>query len=223
MPLAPDKKPESMGQTAYRQLREAIETGVLAPGDRISVNGLADQLSISRTPVREAIAWLETDGLIVHQPYLGRVVAQLDHQMVNELYAVRMMLEPAAAAMAARNATDAEIAVLKEMVVFEQSILDNAIERARHNRRFHEAVYRTAHNRYVISTLNALQTSMILLGPATANNPDRLKTAYAEHVDLVECIAARDANGAEKLIARHLAEGQRVHIKYLLGRQQPPT
>lgn len=219
MPHIPEKKPESLGQAAYRQLQEAIETGVLKPGDRVSVNALADRLAISRTPVREAIAWLETDGLIVHQPYLGRVIAELDHQMVNELYALRFVIEPAAVGMAAKNATDAEIDVLREMLEFERSVLNDPIERERHNRRFHNALYRTAHNRYVISTLRALQTPMILLGPATATNPKRLQDAYAEHAELVECIAAHDADGARTAMVRHLTGGQRARVSYLLNRQ----
>jgi DNA-binding GntR family transcriptional regulator len=220
MPRAHDNKTKSLGQAAYEQLHEAIETGVLKPGDRISVNGLADTLKISRTPVREAISWLETDGLIVHEPYLGRVVAELDHQMVNELYSIRMVLETAAVGMAAKNASDAEIEVLKGMLEFERSVLHDPIERERQNRRFHQAVYRTAHNRYLISTLSALQTPMVLLGPATASDPSRLENAYAEHAELVDCIARRDAAGAQAVITRHLAGGQRVRINHMLQNQR---
>lgn len=73
-------------------------------------------MKISRTPVREAISWLETDGLIVHEPYVGRVVDRLDLQMVNELYTIRQLLEMSAAGMAVQNASEAEVSVLQEMV-----------------------------------------------------------------------------------------------------------
>jgi DNA-binding GntR family transcriptional regulator len=218
MPATPTNKNKSMGQAAYEQLHEAIETGALKPGDRISVNGLADSMNISRTPVREAIAWLETDGLIVHEPYLGRVVAQLDHQMVTELYAIRLVLETAAAGLAARNASDAEIKVLQDMVAFEASVLHQPIERERHNRRFHEVIYRSAHNRYLLSTLSALQTPMILLGPATASHPERVDEAYAEHRELVKAIAARDAEASQHVMRQHLEAGQRVRIATMMRR-----
>ena len=220
MPKVKDNTARSLGRVAYDRLLEAIETGLLKPGDRISVNGLADTLKISRTPVREAISWLETDGLIVHEPYLGRVVGHLDLQMVNELYAIRQVLEVAAAGMAARSASDAEISVLKEMLEYERSVLDKPVERERHNRRFHKAIYRSAYNRYLLSTLSALQTPMLLLGPATASDPRRLYAAYEEHIELVETIAQHDVEGAKASIARHLAAGLRAHTSFILRNQR---
>ncbi len=209
-----------MGQAAYGQLHEAIETGVLKPGDRISVNALAETLQMSRTPVREAIAWLETDGLIAHEPYLGRVVAALDRQMITELYAIRLVLETTAAGLAAQNASEAEVAVLQDMIELEQQVLADPIKRERHNRRFHEAIYRSAHNRYLLTSLKALQTPMILLGPATANDPARLESACAEHVTLVESIARHDVEAARDAITRHLAGGQRARLRHMMQREQ---
>lgn len=209
-------KQQSLGQVAYDLLYQAIETGQLKSGDRISVNGLAETLKISRTPVREAISWLETDGLIVHEPYLGRVVARLDVQMVNELYAMRQLLEVSAAGMAAQNATEAEISVLRDMVEFEATILDQPVERERHNLAFHRAIYRSAHNRYLLSTLSALQTPMVLLGPATAVDPGQLESACEQHRKLVDSIARRDADEAKSLMSEHLSAGQRARINYLM-------
>lgn len=211
---------KSMGQAAYEQLHKAIETGTLKPGDRISVNGLADRLQISRTPVREAIAWLETDGLIVHEPYLGRVVAQLDQQMVIELYAMRLVLETTAAALAAQNASDAEVDVLRDMLEAEKELLKDPIRRERLNRRFHEAIYRSAHNRYLLTTLKSLQSPMILLGPATAHDPTRAASAYSEHVCLMDAIARRDTEGAREAMRLHLAGGQRARLSALLPRAE---
>lgn len=210
----------SMGQTAYERLHEAIETGSLKPGDRISVNALAELLQMSRTPVREAIAWLETDGLIVHEPYHGRVVASLDRQMVTELFAIRLVLETTAAGLAAQNASEAEIEVLQDMLELEKSVLGDPIRRERHNRRFHEAIYRSAHNRYLLTTLKALQTPMILLGPATASDPARLESAYTEHVQLVESIARHDADAAREAIRTHLTGGQKARIRHMMQRGQ---
>ncbi|MGQ3003630.1 MAG: GntR family transcriptional regulator [Hydrogenophaga sp.] len=220
MPTHTDSNGKSMGQVAYGKLHEAIETGVLKPGDRISVNGLADTLQISRTPVREAIAWLETDGLIVHEPYRGRVVAQLDQQMVIELYAIRLVLETSAAALAAQNASEAEVDVLREMLVLEREVLGDPMRRERLNRRFHDAIYRSAHNRYLLTTLRALQTPMILLGPATASEPARAESASAEHQRLVDAIARRDAEGAREAMRVHLAGGQRARINAMLSRER---
>ncbi|MDP2005532.1 MAG: GntR family transcriptional regulator [Rubrivivax sp.] len=220
LPSRPAAAGRSMGQAAYEQLHEAIETGQIKPGDRVSVNALAETLQMSRTPVREAIAWLETDGLIVHEPYLGRVVASLDRQMITELYAIRLVLETTAAGLAAQNASEAEVAVLQDMLAMEQQVLADPIRRERHNRRFHEAIYRSAHNRYLLTSLKALQSPMVLLGPATASDPGRLESAYAEHIDLVDSIARHDVDGARAAITRHLAGGQRSRLRYMMQREQ---
>lgn len=211
---------KSLGQLAYDRLHEFIETGVLRPGDRISVNGLAERLQLSRTPVREAIAWLETDGLVVHEPYLGRVVASLDRHMVTELYAMRLVVETTAAGMAAQNASEAEIEVLKELLEREKSALEDPIRRERLNRRFHEAIYSSAHNRYLLTTLKALQSPMILLGPATAIDPGRIESAYAEHEQLVESVARRDVAGAQEAMRKHLLGGQRSRIHAMLAQER---
>jgi DNA-binding GntR family transcriptional regulator len=216
MPSSTDVSSHSLGKIAYAKLRSAIETGTFKPGDRVSVNALADLLKISRTPTREAIAWLETDGLIVHDGSRGRVVAHLDHQMVNELYAIRSVLEAQGAALAAQNASAAEIEVLKDMLEAERAVLADPVRRERYNRRFHEAIYQSAHNRYLIRTLTALQTPMLLLGAATASDSSRVEAAFNEHVELVAAIVAREPERAGAVITRHLATGQRIRIKAML-------
>src|SRR5262250_492462 len=87
----------SRGVKAYDLLRSAIATGKLKPGDRVLESELAALLKMSRTPVREAIALLETDGLVSLDNALGKVVTKLDYQSVMELYAVREVLESTAA------------------------------------------------------------------------------------------------------------------------------
>src|ERR1051325_8133236 len=79
----------SRGAKAYELLREAIASGKLKPGERVLESELATLLEMSRTPVREAIAALEADGLVTVDGVRGRVVTKLDYQSVMELYAVR--------------------------------------------------------------------------------------------------------------------------------------
>src|SRR5690625_2581250 len=187
----------SLAGAAYKALYSAIEMGDLLPGTKISINALSDKLGMSRTPVRDAVSRLESDGLISYDSNAGRVIAHLDLQMVNELYTVRLVLEVAAAGMAAKNASEAEILVLKEMLEQERQLINNPISRERHNRQFHQAIYRTAHNRYLLNTLSALQTPMLLLGPSVSNDKQRVQEAYKEHKELVEYIAQHDVSGAE--------------------------
>lgn len=204
------------GADAYRRLREAIATGALKPGARVLESELAARFDMSRTPIREAIAMLEADGLVSTDSARGRVVTKLDYQSVMELYVVREVLEATAAGLAARNASDMEIVALREMLELEEAILDDPGKLADHNRRFHEAIYYSSHNRYIVKMLQHLQTGMLLLQPAGRTGSGRRDTALLEHRAIVDAIETRDSAAAEAAMRLHVRRAQQVRIKMLL-------
>src|SRR5262245_29151535 len=181
----------SRGLKAYELLRRAIATGELQPGTRVLENELATRLKMSRTPVREAIASLEAEGLVSIEGPRGRVVTKLDYQSVMELYAVREVLESKAAGLAARSASEVEILGLRHMLELEEQMLDDAGKLADHNRRFHEAIYYCSHNRYLLKMLEYIQTAMLLLHPVARVAKERRQSALLEHRAIVDAIAAR--------------------------------
>lgn len=206
----------SRGAKAYELLRKAIATGKLQPGARVLESELAALLNMSRTPVREAIAALEADGLVSVDSARGRVVTKLDYQSVMELYAVREVLEGTAAALAARNASDIEILALRNMLELEEQILDDPGKLADHNRRFHEAIYYCSHNRYILKMLEYIQTAMLLLQPAGRVGTERRETALPEHKAIVDAIEARNPAASEAAIRNHVRRAQQARIKLLL-------
>lgn len=206
----------SRGVRAYELLRAAIATGRLKPGDRVLENELATQLEMSRTPVREAIAALEADGLISMDGALGRVVTRLDYQSIMELYAVREVLEATAAGLAARNASDMEVLALRDMLEVEEQILGDAGKLVDHNRRFHEAIYYCSHNRYMVKMLDYIGTAMLLLQPAGRVGKERGESALTEHRAVVDAIEAHDAAAAEAAIRTHVRKAQQARLKLLL-------
>lgn len=211
----------SRGIKAYELLRAAIATGRLKPGARILESELATLLNMSRTPIREAIAALEADGLVTVDGARGRVVTKLDYQSVMELYAVREVLESTAAGLAARNASDIEIVALRDMLELEERILDDAGKLADHNRRFHEAIYFCSHNRYILKMLEYIQTAMLLLQPAGRTGSERRETALVEHRAIVDAIEARDPAASEAAIRNHVRRAQQARIKILLQTDAP--
>lgn len=204
------------GASAYQRLREAIATGRLKPGARVLEQELAALLSMSRTPVREAVAALEAEGLVTSDGARGRVVTTLDYQSVMELYAVREVLEGTAAGLAARNASDMEVGALREMLALEETILDDPGKLADHNRRFHEAIYHCSHNRYIVRMLQYIQTGMLLLQPAGRVGAERRQTGLPEHRAIVDAIAAHDPAAAEAAMRHHVRRAQQARIKHLL-------
>ena len=213
---SPGDRKGTRGVTAYELLRSAIAAGKLKPGDRVTESEMAALLKMSRTPVREAIALLESDGLVSLDSAQGKVVTKLDYQSVMELYAVREVLESTAAALAARNASEIEIAALRDMLELEEQIVDDPGKLADHNRRFHEAIYYCSHNRYILKMLQYIQTAMLLLQPAGRVGADRRDTALQEHRAVVSAIEAHDPGAAEAAIRSHVRRAQQARIKLLL-------
>jgi len=206
----------SRGEDAYQKMMEAIQSGTLKPGARLREAELADWLGSSRTPVREALNRLQSEGLVVQEPRRGMIITELDHSMVSELYIMREVLEGTAARLAARHASDVEISMLREIAERDKTLHDDPVKLARNNRLFHQALYRAAHNRYLLKNLNLLQESMALLGQTTLSMPGRSLTAYAEHDATVSAIERHDAAAAEEACRAHIRAAHHARMKMML-------
>jgi DNA-binding GntR family transcriptional regulator len=203
------------GEHVYRRLRDAIAQGVLKPGQRVMEIEIAEWLNVSRTPVRDALRRLEAEGMLVHEPRAGLAVAKLDRQAVMELYVMREVLEGTAARLCARHASDLEVLELQDLVKLEQQLKGDYEALARHNRRFHEAIHRGAHNRYLEKSLSAVNDSMWLLGRSQMLLPHRAKAAAAEHAEIARAIQKRDPDAAEEAARKHVRAAQRERLRLL--------
>lgn len=209
-----DRDHVNFGESAYIRLKDAIQAGVFKPGSRIRESDMAQWLAMSRTPVREALNRLGTDGLVVVAPRRGMIIAELDHQAVMELYFMREVLESAAAGLAARHASEAEILAIESLLESEAGLADT-MAMAAHNRVFHGAIHRAAHNRYLLRSLNALRDAMTLLGPSTLGIAGRFAAAHREHQAIVAAIRSHDAAAAEAAARTHILSAQRVRLTFL--------
>lgn len=205
----------SRGELVYQKLREAIERGELKPGQRVMEVEVAEWLKVSRTPVREALRRLESEGMLALEPRMGLVVASLTRQAMLELYVMREVLEGTAARLCARHASDVEVMELEELVKREERLQGNFEALARHNRLFHEALHRGAHNRYLEKSLSAVNDSMYLLGPSQMLLPERAKSALEEHAELLDAVLKRDGDLAEAVARRHVRSAQQQRLKQL--------
>lgn len=175
---------------------------------------IGESLGVSRTPVREALRRLEAEGILVVEPRVGLVVASLSRQAVMELYEMRELLEAKAAGLCAVHATEFEIAELRELGSREERL--TAVEElVQHNRLFHEAIYRGAHNRYLTKTLGTLNDSMWLLGPSQMRLASRARMALKEHTQILSAIEARDAAAAEAAMRAHVNSAKQERIRRL--------
>jgi DNA-binding GntR family transcriptional regulator len=208
------------GQAAYRRLLDDIRSGALHPGARLRETELADRLGISRTPVREAIRQLEADGLVIHLPRQGATIRSLDHAEVVELYEMRAVLEGTAARLAARAASDIELA---ELVALNTDLaMAPAAPQAREvNRQFHRMLLDAARNRFLVKSMSALQKTLLILGPTTLADPSRATAAVAEHSAVLTALQARDGANAEAAMRAHVDAALAARLRGMRDREVP--
>ena len=217
MTRTPPRPGRSSGSGAYDLMLEAIEGGALPPGTRLREAELAERFHISRTPVREALKRLEAQGLVLHEPHHGAVVASLDYAQMTELYHMREVLEGTAAGLAATHATATEVEILREMVERDRDLIEGGLlaepaTLAVTNRAFHRQIRLSARNRFLNTGLETLRVSLALLAGTTLAVPRRGAESVEEHAAIIAAIEARDAAGAEAAARRHIRNAFRVRI-----------
>ncbi|MGL4319534.1 MAG: GntR family transcriptional regulator [Paracoccaceae bacterium] len=206
-----------MQKDAYTLILEAIDAGFFKPGDRLVESELADRFGVSRTPVREALQRLETQGMLSRD---GRslIVASLDHNQLAELYAVRTELEGLAARLAARAATDEEVRVLRGMVEEDRKLIGgDPKDLSRANKRFHKQIHLASHNRFLIQQLDLVHRSMALMATTSFAAEGRDELGLAEHDRIIAAIEARDPEAAYLALRTHISKAFETRLRVDAG------
>ena len=204
----------SLGVVAAQEIRRAIQEGRLPTGTHLTETDIAEWLGMSRTPVREAMRKLESEGLLLNQPFRGAMVMRLDAEDIRQLFAVRELLESAAAGWCAQNGTAAEIEVMRDLIRQEAEALADPRALMALNRRFHDAVLDAAHNHFLRKAAVGVQASFPLLGDSNLLDKPRARAAHAQHLTILEAIEARNVVRAEAAAREHV----RHSLVYRLAR-----
>lgn len=207
----------SQGQDAYGRLLEEIRTGRLRPGERLTETDIAARLGISRTPVREAIRLLESDGLVTHTPRVGATVRSLDHAEITELYEMRAVLEGTAARFAARAAYDSETAELEAINREMTGATGDVARLYALNLRFHAVLLDAARNRFLVRAVQSIQKALLILGPSTMEESGRAERAIAEHAGIIAALKAHDGAAAEQAMRDHIDAAHRARLDQMRG------
>jgi DNA-binding GntR family transcriptional regulator len=206
----------SLVRFGYDRLKAAIEAHHFEPGHRMREVEIAEWLGISRTPTRDALRQLESEGLLEAAPRRGLIVATLDHNSVSEIYDVRASLESLAASRAARQATSAELAILHDNLRRQTEADPNDIDLLLDlNNQFHDAICGASRNRYLSLTLRSLETPLALLRGTTYTAPGRPAEALEQHRQILQAIEAKDEELARKLAAEHVRAAERIRLMSL--------
>jgi DNA-binding GntR family transcriptional regulator len=200
-----------LAERVYAELKKALRTGHFEPGERIREEAVAKWLEVSRTPVREALRRLVSDNLLVSTEH-GLAVPRLSRDQIFELYAMREVLEGAAAALAAQHASAAEVDFLNQILREQAAAKSDAERLLAINKELHGCIYRAANNRYLVRTLQSLQDELEQLRGTTFSWPGRPKEALKEHRAIVQAIERHDARAAEKAARLHVSAALRLRL-----------
>ncbi|HEY8464740.1 MAG TPA: GntR family transcriptional regulator [Bacillota bacterium] len=211
-PLVPIKldsyKP--LRELVFESLREAIISGQLSPGERLMEIQLAEEMGVSRTPVREAIRKLEREGLVVMVPRKGAYVAGLSIKDVTDVFEIRGALEGLAAELAAERITEEELENLERYLVkiaadIEEGELSRVVQT---DTDFHTLLYQSSHNNHLSQIINNLREQIQRFRTTSLSYPGRMKTALEEHRKIVEAISIRDGQLARELAKEHIENAE---------------
>ena len=201
------------------RLRELITEGALPAGARLNERMLCEQLGVSRTPLREAFKVLSAERLIELQPNRGAVVTVLSEGDVVHLFELMAELEGLSGELAAARRTDAELDEIRalhfEMLAAHARRDLSAYYRL--NREVHALINRCARNPVLTETYESVNLRIQNLRFRSNFNRDKWDAAVAEHGEIVEALARRDAAALRRLLERHLRSKLDAVLEELRG------
>ncbi len=201
-------------EAVYRTLKEAIARGIFAEGERLQDRALALELGVSRTPVREALQRLESQGFVENRPRVGLAVTEITPQAIEDIYVIRIALEGVAARLAAQRASPTDLAMLDRInAQLADATRRGALEAITQlNKEFHETMYHAARNPRLADLLKTLQDSVQRFARSTLSIPRRAGEALEEHREILEAIRDRDPDHAERAARLHKEHAKLVRL-----------
>ncbi len=204
-------------QKIYEAIRSAIILGEYAPGERLPQRRLAEKYSTNTISVREALRFLEQDGLIAIEPKWGATVVEITAESIRGRYVVREALEGMAARLAASSITEAEKRTLMQLAEeCDRELVADKLsrkEKARLHYRLHEGIVNATRCPELIKSITRSNLQTVLL--SNAYHIDWQSDDPHRHRTLVESIVAGDADRAEAVMRDHVRNGCRMELAAL--------
>ncbi|PSB09702.1 GntR family transcriptional regulator [filamentous cyanobacterium CCP2] len=224
------QRSKSLYEQTYEALRASILSGELLPGERLVETQLADQLQVSRTPIREAIRQLQRDSLVTTDAGGGLRVTIISVVDAVQLYDCRIALERLSVQEACHHATPAQLETLETFVVQAEQLAEQpgvAFSSARMlevDYQFHQSIAESSGNRWLTTFLDQVFDKMAMLRVQTTRHNPRVLEIRSEHRQIFEAIARRNSEAAVQAIEAHLvASKARVvqEVENLQAETQP--
>jgi DNA-binding GntR family transcriptional regulator len=195
-----------LAQEAAKRIREMIRKGALKKGDRILEAPMCQAMGVSRTPLREALRILSSEGLIELIPNRGAYVAQPSIKDIGEMFYVMSILEGTCARVCVEKMDDEGLRRLDDLYrkLEEHCQAEDREKYMAVNHSFHSLVQELAGNKVLSEVINALRQKILLYRYRQIYQPNRLKESMQEHRDLQQAFRERNPEGAERFMQEHL-------------------
>jgi DNA-binding GntR family transcriptional regulator len=197
-----------LSDTVVDRLREAILRGAFPPGDRLREEQLADALGVSRGPIRNALVRLEREGMVVRRPNRGAMVARLSRTDLEEVYSLRVAIEPVACAWAARNADQDDLDAMQDIIDGYSRLTTRVTvqDAADADLGFHDVIYTAARHKRLLRLWQDLrpQVYVFLLARTYVRKREFRDIMITNHGAIRTAISERDEKRARKLAAEHV-------------------
>lgn len=199
--------PRALYEEVAEQLRQRIFSGELEPGSWIDELRLAEEYGISRTPLREAVKVLATEGLVTMKVRRGAYVTEVNEKDQRDVYHLLSLLESDAAGVVATQATDAELEELQALHLALSSAVNERERFFEINERFHMRLLELANNRWRNQMVGDLRKVMKLNRHNSLFKQGRLNESLKEHQAIMDALLARDAQASVAHMKAHFANG----------------
>lgn len=198
-----------LSEDVAERLREQIFSHQLAPGSWLDEQSLALDFGISRTPMREAIKVLATEGLVTTKMNKGAYVTQVDRQDLEQIFTVLALLEGQAARETASKASESQLTQLDDLHQrLEKAAADRDLEQFFEiNVRFHDLIQEIAGNQWMNGVINDLRKVLKLHRRDSLSRSGRLLSSLVEHREILQAILKKDPLAAETAMRQHIARG----------------
>ena len=199
------QKSVSIADTVFDRIEADILNGNLKRGDILTELKLCEMLSVSRTPVREALNRLRQEGLIEDSGQGAVVVGITDHDL-DDIYEIRLRIEGLATAMCADAITDEQLKQLEETVALQEYYTGRRDSDSIRNldSEFHRLIYSYCGSRILADLLSDLHRKVQRFRRSSVENPERAHAAVREHAEILDALKKRDRNRAEQLAVAHI-------------------
>lgn len=206
-----------LGEVVFEYLRNAILSGKLKPGERLMEVAIADQIGVSRTPVREAIRKLEKEKFVIMIPRKGAYVADLTSKDIYEVLEIRRELEGFAAALAAERMEADQVAVLKEnLQVFENAFLNNDMRTMiQCDNEFHDLIFTATKNNKLIDIIADLHDQFQRFRLVYFDKVDNYQEIFESHTKIYNAIEGSNTADARTHAQYHIDSIEKLVDKWM--------